>query len=190
VKQIYGDFIEGKDDLEFLVINFSPSSIPLKQRWHNSGLSADFLGDYWSIFFPNDATSPNRQAEVKDAVSYIANELLENAMKFSYEASRCPITIGLHLYQDELRFYVTNCIDPTSVAGFQQFIQTILTEDPDDLYMAQLEKSAEADDSTSQLGLLTMINNYNARLAWKFETSERASGQETIILTTMVQLPV
>ncbi len=188
--RVFGDFIEGGDDSEFLIINFSPSSLTLKQRWRNSGLSADFLGDYWSVFFPNDETTPNRREEVKSAVSYIANELLENAMKFSHDTSVFPISIGLHLYENELRFYVTNSVDPATLDTFQAFLQTLLTEDPDELYIAQLEQSAEEDSGTSHLGLLTMINDYQARLAWKFDSVPNEAGDTVIRLTTMVQLPM
>ena len=84
--QIFGDFIEQPPSQEYLIIGFSPSSIPLKQRWRNNGLSADFLADYLTTFFPGNEDDPStieRQAEIKSAVSYIANELLENAMKFN-----------------------------------------------------------------------------------------------------------
>lgn len=36
---------------EFLLINFSSSSIPLNQRSRNNGLSADFIADYLTTFF-------------------------------------------------------------------------------------------------------------------------------------------
>lgn len=70
---------------KFLLISFSPSSIPLKQRSHNNGLSADFIADNKITFFPKNediTTTSNKQAEIKSAVSYIANELLE-AIKFN-----------------------------------------------------------------------------------------------------------
>ena len=56
--EIYGDFqedIPGSD--QFLVISFSPSSIPLKQRWRNNGLSADFVADYLTTFFPASSSA-------------------------------------------------------------------------------------------------------------------------------------
>src|SRR5215510_16471951 len=84
--QIFGKFIERQEENgEYLKIGFSPTSIPIQQRWHNNGLSADFLADYLSTFFPGDThAAAERQAKLKSAISYVANELLENAMKFSY----------------------------------------------------------------------------------------------------------
>jgi hypothetical protein len=187
--QLFGEYIENENDLEFLVLNFSPTSIPIQQRWRNNGLSAEFLGSYWATFFPNDERlSPNRQEEVSSAVSYIANELLENAMKFNYAPSQCVISIALHLHPDHLLFYVRNCIDPASVDSFQAFIQELLSCDPDEMYMQQLEKAAEDETEESHLGLLTMMNDYQATIGFKFEPSR--TKEHGMSVTTMVQLPV
>jgi hypothetical protein len=110
-------------------------------------------------------------------------------MKFSYSPAEQPVSIGLHLDHEMMRFYVTNSVDPTTVADFQVFIQQILTEDTDELYMEQLEKNADDDESEgSHLGFLTMINDYEANLAWRFE--EIQQDPEIIVVTTMVKLTV
>jgi hypothetical protein len=191
--QIFGDFI---DDLppsqEYLIVGFSPSSVPLKQRWRNNGLSADFLADYFTTFFPSsqsDRAQSDRQAEIKSAVSYIANELLENAIKFNDETSQYPISIHLQLHNDKLVFLTTNSISAEAAEKFQAFIQELMTSDPNELYIHQLEKSAEDESNTiSGLGILTMINDYLAEIGWKFETVQKET--EVITVTTMVQLPV
>jgi len=189
---IMGNYIEAGNEREFLMINFSPNSIPLKQRWRNNGLSADFLADYWSTFFPSRKgnTTITHQTELKDAIAYIANELLENAMKFSYIQVQYPVRIALYLHEDEMRFYVTNSLNPTTTGKFKQFIHQLLTEDPDKLYISQLEANAndDLDNDGSNLGFLTMINDYQAELAWKFETI--AESEPLVIVTTMVRLNV
>ena len=74
---------------EYLKIRFSPSPVPLQQRWRNNGLSAAFVADYLSTFFlDQDPAVSACQVEIKGAFSYLANELLENAMKSSYAPSR------------------------------------------------------------------------------------------------------
>jgi len=190
--EIFGDFIERKNSQEYLIVGFSPSSIPLKQRWRNNGLSADFLADYLTTFFPgnqDDSSSLTRQAEIKSAVSYIANELLENAMKFNDENSQYPIDIKLQLHKDGLIFSVANSISPPSVDKFQRYIQKLLVSDPSEMYIEKLEKNAADESSTdSGLGLLTMLNDYSAKMGWKFETVQK--DPEVIAVTTMVQLTV
>ena len=190
--QIFGDFIEQAASQEYLIIGFSPSSIPLKQRWRNNGLSADFLADYLTTFFPgneDELSTVNRQADIKSAVSYIANELLENAMKFNDETSDYPIDIKLQLESDGLIFLVANSIPPQAVGKFQAYIQELLASNPSELYLKRLEENAADDNCTgSGLGLLTMLVDYNAKIGWKFETVQQ--DPEVIAVTTMVQLKV
>lgn len=191
--QVFGNFNEqlGHSD-EYLVIGFSPSSAPLKQCWRNNGLSADFLADYVTTFFPvDDATvdSLSRQSEIKGAVAYIANELLENAMKFNDNATQFPISLSLQLYNDKIVIVITNAISPTDVLKFQQFIEKLQSEDPQELYIHQLENNAAAENSEhSGLGLLMMINDYMATIGWKFETVQITPTVTKV--TTMVQLDV
>ena len=190
--QTFGDFIESTPSHEYLIIGFSPSSIPLKQRWRNNGLSADFLADYLTTFFPGNEDDPStidRQAEIKSAVSYIANELLENAMKFNDEASDYPIDIKLQLKSDGLIFSVANTIPPQAVGKFQAYIQQLLAGEPSELYIQQLEKNAADESCTdSGLGLLTMLSDYSAKIGWKFQTVHKEP--EVITVTTMVELRV
>jgi hypothetical protein len=181
--RIFGDFIERKDDDgEHLQIGFSPTSIPIQQRWRNNGLSADFLADYVSTFFPgDDRAAAERQAELKSAVSYVANELLENAMKFSYAPSQHAISIAMYLEADAVSFYVTNGIDPHAAASFQQAIERLLAEDIDSLYMEQLTHA-------EGLGYLTMLHDYGVDLAWKFAPS--LQDPDVLTVTTMARLSV
>ncbi|MEP0758251.1 DUF6272 family protein [Trichocoleus sp. DQ-A2] len=192
--QIFGDF---RDELpssqEGLTIVFSPTSIPLKQRWRNNGLSADFMADYFATFFPGNknTTETDPKAEIKSAVSFIANELLENAMKFNDDISVQPISIRLQMHNDRLVFLGTNNINPSAIAKFQAFITELTTCDPSEFYLRQLEKNAEDEsESESGLGFLTMMNDYQAKLGWKFETIQKESEPEAIAVTTMVQLAV
>lgn len=193
MKKTFGEFNEElPESQEGLTIVFSPTSTPLKQRWRNNGLSADFIADYFTTFFPGgarDTAGIGIKDEVKSAVSFIANELLENAMKFHDDTSPYPISIRLQLHHDKLVFKVTNSINGETAAKFQALIEELTTTDTDDLYMRQLEKSAEDESSSeSGLGLLTIINDYQAQMGWKFETVQREP--EVFAVTIMVQLTV
>ena len=189
--QTLGDFIEcdTSDHCEFLIINFSPTSVPLQQRWRNNGLSADFLADYLSTFFPGeDEDALNRRAEIKDGVNFVANELLENAMKFNFPTSKYPVRLYMGLKKDQVQFYVTNSIDPAVIESWQHELNRILTEDPNELFMEQLMNNEADENSDSGLGYLSMINDWNAKLAWKFEpVQDDAKAQK---VTVMVQLPI
>lgn len=188
---IFGNFIDKKmESCEYLKMGFSPSSAPIQQRWRNNGLSADFLADYLSTFFPGkDPASSGRQAEIKGAISYIANELLENAMKFSDMPSQHAVYLSIYLEEKTISLYVTNSIDPNTIETFQHFIHRLLTEDTDTLYMEQLSRNAAGDHGDkSGLGFLTILNDYGATLAWKFEPL--AQDVDVMTVTTMACLSV
>ena len=186
--QIFGEFIEDfSDRSEFLVLGFSPSSLPIQTRWKTNGLSADFLGDYVRNFFPGDTSAAqNKQAEVRSAVSFIANELLENAMKYSDKNVDQPINLEVHLFSNRLMFLSKNSLHHDAIASFQTYLQEITTGNIDERYINQVEKGAANDDaSSSGLGYLTMIMDYKVILGWKFEKTDN-----NINVTTMVQLPL
>lgn len=187
-----GNFIDNLPlGQEYLVIGFSPSAISLKQRWHNNGLSADFLANYLATFFPPSleaCNSPDKHTEIKGTVAYIANELLENAMKYNNNLSLHPISIELHLSHESIIFVVTNSIHPQKVKEFQTYLQKILASDPQELYLQQLEKNAMEEMESSGLGFLTILNDYNAKLGWEFKTIDR--DPEQILVTTMAEVSV
>jgi len=185
----FGNFIDMGDSQEFLIISFSPAKTPIQDRWRHNSISADFLANYWGTFFPAHSGTPNQHAEVKDAVNFIANELLENAIKFNYYPSDFSMSISLYISHDALRFYVTNSIAPHNILMFHNVINELLTENPQELYFRRLERNADDDSGNdSGLGFLTILNDYNARLAWKFETVQ--NQPEITLVTTMVQLPI
>lgn len=186
--EVIGEFTEGGERTrEGLELTFSPSSIPLKQRWRNNGLSADFLADYVTTFFPrneDDPASLARQEDIRGAVNYIANELLENAMKYSEEHLPHATTIRLVLAEDAILFTGSNATSGERGQAFRDFVRELAASDPTDMYVRQLERSAET--GGSGLGLLTMINDYGAHLAWRFE--DLADGGMRV--TTQVRLDI
>ena len=193
--EILGDFIEHfPPEQDSLELRFTPSSHPIRKRWRAHCLSAHFVADYFTNFLPLDEHDPSREKRIKEskgAVSFVANELLENAMKFNDEASHYKVRIGIHFIGDSdvtAAIFATNSIKPEDVESFQAFIQELLAGVPHDLYFQQLEKSAKAGEDSSGLGLLTMINDYGTKIGWRFETIE--GDCPTITVTTMAQIKV
>lgn len=172
-------------DSETLNLSFWPGRVPLRQRWRNNGLSADFLGDYVTTFFPLDDSTPAsapRQAQIRGAVSFVANELLENAMKFHDAETPEPITIQLLLDAELITFHESNAIGRAATEEFKVFIERLRAADPGELYLQQLEHNAVSERSAG-LGYLTMINDYGAELAWRFEPLDGGACRVTTQVT-------
>jgi hypothetical protein len=170
-EEIYGDFqrnLKGCND--FLTLNFTLSDEQRLQRWSNYGLSADFLGDYFASFFPGtclDGEQISLREEVKSVVSFVSNELLENAVKYGRHSLASPVTITLRLFGDMIIFEATNPSTAEHVMGYRAFVQQLVSGDPAELYFRQLEQTA-AGTGQSHMGILTMINDYQARFGWRF----------------------
>ena len=194
--QIFGDFVESfppaQDSLE---LTFTPNSLPIKKRWRSNRLSANFMADYFSNFLPVDEDDPAQKRRIKEskgAVSYVANELLENAIKFNNQGTNFKIKFGIYLIEEAdltAVLFATNSVSAEGLDKFQKFIQELLCSDPEKLYVQQIEKSAQEENSgESGLGFLTMINDYSAKLGWKFEIVQKEP--KMIAVTTMVLVPV
>ncbi|MEG4293685.1 DUF6272 family protein [Microcoleus sp. C2C3] len=194
--QIFGDFVESfplpQDSLE---LSFTPNSLPIKKRWRSNRLSANFMADYFSNFLPVDEDDPAQKRRIKEskgAVSYVANELLENAIKFNDRGTNFKIKFGIYFIEEAdmtAVLFATNSVSAEGLDKFQKFIQELLCSDPEKLYVQQIEKSAQEENSgESGLGFLTMINDYSAKLGWKFEIVQK--DPKMIAVTTMVLVPV
>ena len=188
MSEVVGEFQEDwASIIEGLELTFSPTSIPLKQRWRNNGLSADFMADYVSTFLPRGEEDPVLQArhdDVLGAIKYIANELLENGMKYSDEALSQPIRMNLVLASDHIVFNESNAVATDRLGRFREFVDELVDSDPNEMYVRQLERAAES--GGSGLGLLTMINDYGAALGWKFEDI----GNGGVRVTTQVRIDI
>ncbi|MGB5596108.1 MAG: DUF6272 family protein, partial [Crocosphaera sp.] len=125
------------------------------------------------------------------AVSYVANELLENAMRYNIANALEKVKFGIYfLNYNEVGEDITvllstiNKIDEKDVKYLQSYIHELLNSDPDELYITKIQQSLEDEgQGTSGLGLLTMINDYSAKLGWKFEKIE-----DVFTVTTMAKM--
>ena len=194
--QIFGDFVESFPPAQDLLeLTFTPNSLPIKKRWRSNRLSANFMADYFSNFLPVDENDPAQKRRIKEskgAVTYVANELLENAIKFNNQATNFKIKFGIYFIEEAdltAVLFATNSVSAERLDKFQKFIQELLCSDPEKLYVQQIEKSAEEENSgASGLGFLTMINDYSAKIGWKFEIVQKEP--KMIAVTTMVLVTV
>ena len=179
-------------ECEYLTLAFSPINAPLRMQWRNNGLSADFLGDYVTTFLPGpgSATAIEKgKNDLKYAVTYIANELLENAMKYHQRDVDIPIKIHLELAADHVTVRVSNGVGTEQAMRYKTFVEQLQQEDAADQILRQQEESAaNKESSVSCLGLLTMISDYDARLDWSFEDHPSQAGVMTV--TTSAILPL
>ncbi|MCB1614386.1 MAG: hypothetical protein KDI30_00085 [Pseudomonadales bacterium] len=101
-----------------------------------------------------------------DNLDFIANELLENCYKFNAIG-----TVKFDVYYENGKFTLlfSNQIDEKQMHKLRGFVKTILQSDnPQELLLSRIEANLE-NDTSSSLGLLTLMNDYKVTLGWEIE---------------------
>lgn len=193
------DVAHGPMPSEFLQLSFSPLSAPLRSRWRNNGLSADFLGDYATTFLPAETGATPTQAvartkEIRYAVTYVANELLENAMKYHVRECDAAIELQMELSPRRMVIRVCNAASGDQTRNYMSFADGIRDADPAELAArcfdeapAPNPESGEYED-ISGLGLITMMNDFNVKLDWNFRPWR--PGGDIQLVTTSATLEI
>ena len=148
--------------------------------WQHASATCEFLGD---MFASHCAKSGQDYTDARHSIIYLVNELLENAIKF-----RSPGNVAIEgsLEDGNFEVTVTNAASAEVASGFQGLLAEVTTRDPGDLLIERIEaNAADENSSASGLGILTLMNDYGARLGWNFQ--EEASGQ-TVVLSTHATL--
>jgi hypothetical protein len=185
---VLGDFLPAADGVEHLCVRFSKTSLAIKERWRNNGLTADFIAAYAETFLPpSDAADPRARKfvrETKDSLSFVANELLENGLKYHEGTAGNDIELRFEV-RDAQRLVVqqTNLAGSERVNALRVLAHEILTRDVSELYFEKLERS---NGDSAGLGLITIVNDHGATLAWQF--APHPSG--LIAVTTQASLAI
>lgn len=154
---------------------------PLDLSWHHCATISDFIADIFAL----QAQSRDGYREVRHNIGYLVNELVENAVKF-----RAPGDIALEAAIDSecFKVKVSNVIDDKTAVGFQSLLSKITVGDPGELLIQRIEANAmDPEVKSSSLGLLTLMSDYGARLAWILS---QAGESDLVFLETYASIPL
>ena len=155
---------------------------PLDLSWRHCATTSDFIADLFALRF---RSSRNDYIEVRHSIGYLVNELIENAVKF-----RAPGEIVIEASMDSecFKLKVSNDVDGKNASEFKNLLADITVGDPRDLLIQRIEANAASPDvSRSGLGLLTLMSDYGARLAWIFSAADES---DRICLETYASIPI
>ncbi len=155
---------------------------PLDIAWKHCARTSDFLADFYAVRIPTAAVK-----EVRHNVSYLVNELLENAVKFREIGD---IVIDTQLESDRFRACVANAVSEERALRFQDLLNRSAGRDPSELLIERIEQNAaDPTASGSGLGLLTLMGDYGVQLGWDFRESD-APDRRLVQLATYAVLPL
>ncbi|CDX20557.1 conserved hypothetical protein [Mesorhizobium sp. ORS 3324] len=155
---------------------------PLDLSWRHCATTSDFIADLFALRFQS---SRNDYREMRHSIGYLTNELVENAVKF-----RAPgeVVIEASMDSDCFKLKVSNDVDAENASQFQSLLADITAGDPADLLIQRIESNAANPDAGgSGLGLLTLMSDYSAQLAWIFSSADES---DRICLETYASIPI
>ncbi|HUX40511.1 MAG TPA: hypothetical protein VMV83_05010 [Rectinemataceae bacterium] len=150
-------------------------------RWALSAIIADFYAEY--LVTGSDAERKRLFDEERHTVSYVLNELVENAVKFNagptiaIEASRAPT--GYH-------FIVSNGLRASDIEKVKASFSALVQGDPGELLLKRIEENALGGGNASGIGFLTLMSDYGIKLGWRFSGDADEPGMVT--LSTIARL--
>jgi hypothetical protein len=155
---------------------------PLELSWHHCATISDFIADLFAL---QVQSSRDDYREARHSIGYLVNELIENAVKF-----RAPGDIALEAAIDSecFKIKISNVVDGETADEFQNLLSEITVGDPSELLIQRIEaNAADPEMTSSSLGLLTLMSDYGARLAWIFSS---VGESEMVFLETYASIPL
>lgn len=127
--------------------------------WKKTGKLADVISDYISFSYKD-------YKKIEVVISIVLNELLENAVKYSYEKSK--ITIISESFENEIKLQIKNSCTDNQFYLFNEFLNEIAKlREMIDYDRITVKYIKEDSSSLSQLGFITLLKNYPIRLTTK-----------------------
>jgi hypothetical protein len=150
-------------------------------KWSHCNSTADFLSAFYAGILAAGRTSA-QIADLSHSISYLVNELVENAVKF-HTAGDVEIETGLD--GEDFVFRIGNWITPETSGKFQELLREITAGDPGEMLIKRIEANA-AGAGGSGLGLLTLMSDYGARLTFNFKPG--SSPADPVYTETLARL--
>ena len=146
------------------------SSTDMLQHWRRVSLSSDFLAKYYSFYFPYREKAKGRisREAAENSISFVLNELIENTAKYS-NTPDTAVRVRVRLLERTIQLEVSNAVSVELADGFQASMREVLGGNTEELYLSKLEANLGEARRDSGLGFLTLINDYQVGLGFKFE---------------------
>lgn len=141
-------------------------------QWSRCGMTADYIADYLAYAF-------EQRDAARSVITTAANELLENAAKFTSD-KRAPVRIVGRLRGASVELQVENVTDARNAAALSTLLDALSRGEAPALFAERLESRARGG-----LGLIILAKDYNARLGARIEPASGADESATSFTVTV-----
>jgi hypothetical protein len=118
--------------------------------------------------------------DVAERASVVVQETLENAVKYSTEGENSELELMIESRGSEIEFSVSSLPDPTHLGDLRDELSSLVTQTPEEAYVAAFIRAASAPESVSRIGLARIRHEGRAEITLK----EEAGGRVRITATS------
>jgi hypothetical protein len=144
-------------------------------QWNRCGITADYLADYLAYAF-------ERRDVARSVITTAANELLENAAKFSSD-KKSAVRISARLRGDSLELEVENVADADHVDALTAVLDALSRGEAASLFASRIESNERGG-----LGLIILARDYAARLGARIVSANGGSLDQTFSVTVRASI--
>ena len=174
MKHFFGDYTTiydtYKDEIELSIDLLTP--IHSLNDWKKCGIVADFFGSYQALDYKFSSEN------VVSLISTIANELIENSVKFSFENS--AISVKMQKIGPFISLETTNLASDKQIKKLMSFINKIKRKSFEQLFYDTIE-STNHKSNKSELGLITIMKDYTSDCSIELKKVSTSNQNEVTI---------
>jgi len=156
---VFGSYVNIFEDRQSLNLTFSLSAMEVANFWSRCGLIANFCASYMAVAMPS-------RKNITNSLSFVLNELLENALKYA-QPKESAIDFAILQKDNSVIIEIANQISEDQVEPLLDMAKNLIDTDyVNAKYIDLLTTSGKSSDK-SGIGLLTVINYYQAQMSFK-----------------------
>jgi len=145
--------------------------------WEKCSLISNFFADYCVSSF-------HKKKEIKSILSTIINELIENAMKHSYQDQN-EINIFLKNCEKEIVVITENIATSDTANNLIHTLNQLQTKDIESLIINRMKNNLMYNQEQSEIGLLNIIHNFKTSISAKITPIDRTNLNIIEIITRL-----
>ncbi len=175
-----GNYTDIQLDRRSVNLSFSLPALEVMSFWCRCGLIANFGASYMAVAHPS-------KKNIANSLSFILNELLENAVKYA-QPQDSLIDLSLLHKEDCIIIDISNPIAQEKLDPLEKMARNLVDADyVNEKYIDLLIATGKSNDK-SGIGLLTIINYYQAVLS--FRISDSLTGDDFCKFTIQAKMNI
>jgi hypothetical protein len=168
------------DDSEEALLSSRTFVLPLElmSNWRQCSNISNFVANDTSLL-------PKSHPSLVNIISTVANELLENAVKFCDDKNKI-VTLIVNSYKDFVTIETINTASLNQAKIICALIDELSSNEFENIYFDQLAKSMQSNATGSRLGFIGLINDLNLNIG--LQTRRRASTHSSYEVSAKVMI--